>query len=426
MDISYKKSGNKNYIVISDVDVKETDYRINMVMNNDIYGLLPISVRYVDGKVNLNYDITSMTSLENHYLRNKISGKELYDLVNSIYKMTQAMKEFLLDINNIWLDFEGIFIDKKTREIKFCYLPVKGSFFQENAREFFDEVLKYIDHNDKLAVLIAYNIEQITVGDNFSAKDLFDVAKENMELKKEEEHIPKIRITRDVEKREDNKTDLEKKQDEKIESKFKQLLKKLLVKIGLDTNYTTSEELFDESILEEGFNNYNASAVYEENIDESIDDNQEIYDLDKVDIEDADLDNAWKKALAQNEAISNVDISKENTEVLESEEETVLLTYSGISKPLILRNEKENILIKPLKYPCVLGKSEKSSNIVINSKSISRVHMRLIQIEDTYYAEDLNSTNGTFINNDQLSPHSPKIIDVGDTLKLADVELVVE
>ena len=317
-------------------------------------------------------------------------------------------------------------IDKKTREIKFCYLPVKGSFFQENAREFFDEVLKYIDHNDKLAVLIAYNIEQITVGDNFSAKDLFDVAKENMELKKEEEHIPKIRITRDVEKREDNKTDLEKKQDEKIESKFKQLLKKLLVKIGLDTNYTTSEELFDESILEEGFNNYNASAVYEENIDESIDDNQEIYDLDKVDIEDADLDNAWKKALAQNEAISNVDISKENTEVLESEEETVLLTYSGISKPLILRNEKENILIKPLKYPCVLGKSEKSSNIVINSKSISRVHMRLIQIEDTYYAEDLNSTNGTFINNDQLSPHSPKIIDVGDTLKLADVELVVE
>ena len=183
MDISYKKSGNKNYIVISDVDVKETDYRINMVMNNDIYGLLPISVRYVDGKVNLNYDITSMTSLENHYLRNKISGKELYDLVNSIYKMTQAMKEFLLDINNIWLDFEGIFIDKKTREIKFCYLPVKGSFFQENAREFFDEVLKYIDHNDKLAVLIAYNIEQITVGDNFSAKDLFDVAKENMELK---------------------------------------------------------------------------------------------------------------------------------------------------------------------------------------------------------------------------------------------------
>ena len=40
--------------------------------------------------------------------------------------------------------------------------------------------------------------------------------------------------------------------------------------------------------------------------------------------------------------------------------------------------------------------------------------------------EDLNSTNGTFVNDERLKPHEIKEIEKGDVIKLADLEFSVE
>ena len=42
-----------------------------------------------------------------------------------------------------------------------------------------------------------------------------------------------------------------------------------------------------------------------------------------------------------------------------------------------------------------------------------------------YYVEDLNSTNGTYVNGQKLEPHKPKEINVGDQITVADIDFIV-
>lgn len=43
-----------------------------------------------------------------------------------------------------------------------------------------------------------------------------------------------------------------------------------------------------------------------------------------------------------------------------------------------------------------------------------------------YYVEDLNSTNGTYVNGQKLEPHKLKEINVGDQITVADIDFIVE
>lgn len=63
------------------------------------------------------------------------------------------------------------------------------------------------------------------------------------------------------------------------------------------------------------------------------------------------------------------------------------------------------INIKPSNYPYIIGKSSSSSDFCIDSAVISRVHARITEELGDYFIEDLNSTNGTFLNGEKLEPH---------------------
>ncbi|MBP5773657.1 MAG: FHA domain-containing protein, partial [Eubacterium sp.] len=60
------------------------------------------------------------------------------------------------------------------------------------------------------------------------------------------------------------------------------------------------------------------------------------------------------------------------------------------------------------------------------SNVVSRVHARLNYEMGVFTIEDLNSTNGTFVNEERLKSHEIKTIEKGDVIKLADLEFSVE
>ena len=67
-------------------------------------------------------------------------------------------------------------------------------------------------------------------------------------------------------------------------------------------------------------------------------------------------------------------------------------------------------------YPFIIGKLNSSVNLFINNPLISRLHAS-IQLEDSdIYIEDLNSSNGTYLNGKLLEPHEKTILHTGDTL----------
>ena len=110
------------------------------------------------------------------------------------------------------------------------------------------------------------------------------------------------------------------------------------------------------------------------------------------------------------------------------EEATVLLTSNVHSTGILLRStDIENpVTIIPNGFPCIIGKSGKSSDYKLEEQFISRVHARIYEEMDGYYIEDLNSSNGTFVNGEKLKPHTQVMFQLGDIIMLADMEFVVE
>ena len=101
-----------------------------------------------------------------------------------------------------------------------------------------------------------------------------------------------------------------------------------------------------------------------------------------------------------------------------------LPAYEACIKP-INRASAENLEIKE-KYPLSgddkIGRGEECS-IRIDDNFMSHVHSRIFKDNGIYYIEDMDSTNGTFVNGDMLSEDALELLD-GDKIGIGQLEFV--
>jgi pSer/pThr/pTyr-binding forkhead associated (FHA) protein len=90
--------------------------------------------------------------------------------------------------------------------------------------------------------------------------------------------------------------------------------------------------------------------------------------------------------------------------------ETLHLLYQGTAIPII-----EQITI---------GRS-KTSNIRIEDGLVSRNHALVQKIESAYYIKDLNSTNGTYVNNRRIPKGKYVKLRRKDVLKIGRTEITI-
>lgn len=111
-----------------------------------------------------------------------------------------------------------------------------------------------------------------------------------------------------------------------------------------------------------------------------------------------------------------VDISANVTEHNVSEQK-MILEHSSSSGNLIFRITKAEF---------VLGKAENAVDGVIPiSSMISRIHCKIYKEANTYMVEDMQSTNGTYINGYALNAGERYYLNNGDRLTLADIDFNV-
>ena len=71
----------------------------------------------------------------------------------------------------------------------------------------------------------------------------------------------------------------------------------------------------------------------------------------------------------------------------------------------------------------VIGRSKKC-DIYINDKYLSKEHARIFFDRDKFFIEDLNSTNGTFINGKEISSAHPVKLKDNDKISFGDVSFI--
>lgn len=310
-----------------------------MLSHNRIEGILPIRWQKENDRYLLRYDITGKQALDAILEQETMDEEILRNLLSGIFMVIKQMEKYLLSQNGILLQPETIFIDMKTGQIYFCYYPNEEERLQKRFRQLMEYILAKTNHKNPIAVELAYGVYEESLKEEFVLTDI----KEKLEKKAEEVY--------------------------------------------------ETQEILEEKSIEETQNIV---------IEESLNDKRKW----KVFLE------VWKAKYVTwiNKKLKKT--KKQTAQIVfepeEEEQKTGLHTiFLGEWKEEIegiLKYEGTHFLpdFSIKKTPFFIGNDGECDG-VIQLQTISRQHAKIYKIDDVYFIEDLNSTNGTTVEGEILN-----------------------
>ena len=130
----YYKDAMHNYMILCREESCES-YQYKMLAANQVDGLLPCSLRFIDEKCFLYYEITSRQSLACLFEKREMSCEEVNILLQETARMNAKLEEYLLDRERLVLQPEFIFYDFVQEKFYFTYLPGTKQAHEQNAEK---------------------------------------------------------------------------------------------------------------------------------------------------------------------------------------------------------------------------------------------------------------------------------------------------
>jgi hypothetical protein len=72
----------------------------------------------------------------------------------------------------------------------------------------------------------------------------------------------------------------------------------------------------------------------------------------------------------------------------------------------------------------VIGRLKSYVDYAVLSNSVGKVHAEITKVEGSYYVKDLNSKNGTYINNERVPSNKEYVIKADDRIRFANLEYI--
>lgn len=443
------------YMVI-EKETMETDMDIDikMLQNNHIEPLLPVKIRHIDNRSLYYYDVTSRQQFSKIYEYRKLSRKNVDNILYSLNEMVDAVNEYMLNLNCIILKTECIYVDVSKDKLYFAYgKEQEDSSFQQELKRLFDYVIEHFDHGaGDTDVLYIYNLYQKIVRGEYDASNLKALA-ETDSLSCDSD-ISKEKIEND-----ENVLDFipmeEVEEQEEVENKKVFLLFNIarvclgvvmVAAIGrmLAPSYVPVPVSDTGALIiiiscaaliavisripKSLFTRIETKKVMEPfRYDKK--DRYEGCDNDRND--DSHINSGYKDVNDYYKT-SNAGYDKDGDDDNENYDgNTMLLSdYFNNKKDktvkLLYKGNDGFPDIEVSQFPWIIGSMEKNCNTVLRSKLVSHIHACITRDNGEYYVEDLNSTNGTYVNGERLIMNSRREINNHDEITLAAVSYVVE
>ena len=72
-----------------------------------------------------------------------------------------------------------------------------------------------------------------------------------------------------------------------------------------------------------------------------------------------------------------------------------------------------------------MGSSKEYADCVINNPGVSRAHINFIKEDNGYLLKDLNSTNGTALNNNMIAAYQLVPVKRGDIINIGNLDILL-
>lgn len=109
--IGYEYENNTSYLTIQAMENQKTGYQIKMLLNNDIPGLLDISMRSMNNQTYYYYDVTFKKPLSKLYEFGKMTWEDVVCICKSIDTLTKAV-EYVSFGYQLCFDSAGVYVSE--------------------------------------------------------------------------------------------------------------------------------------------------------------------------------------------------------------------------------------------------------------------------------------------------------------------------
>ena len=282
-----------------------------------------------------------------------------------ICEQLEVLEWNLLDVNGMLLDSEFIFLNSTGEEIFFVFYPQRNRNIVEDLQKLVEFLLSKLSHTDRELVQRAYDIYELFLSENFQVEELkYAILKKRMDQKE----------VYQVEEREE-------------------------LRVG------ETEHVYHKVCTAEVSGSYLQNQV------------------------EGKL-SAWYKR-AKELLIRHPKEEIPAVVYPEDEEETIQMTnYPTLCIATTLGEPRGILMYEGMgSYPdielqqttCVIGKSIHAC-VQIPKDTISNIHAKIEYQNGDYYIEDMNSTNGTFVNDEILNYREKRSLNPGDVIRFADLK----
>lgn len=445
MEVTYKRSLHKSYMCVEEADESPERYELVMLQNQRVPQLLPVQVTAVDGKTRYMYEISGKQQLEDYISGKKIDNAILKKILFSIQKICHTLPQYLLREDGLCILPGFIYVNLEDESLYFTYLPFWRESLQEAFGRWMEQLLRKIDHQDKAGVELGYGVYQMALQENVSMENILQKVLGESAGSKIEWEEDSFSVERDFSAIKEDEWE-----NRRLEQKS----------AGARNSIKTVKK---EKIIEKGKTGdilaCRAVGLKEQSVDEYLQKIKEAFQ--KLFTADAAGQKGEKERKSQNgkkqekilqekkarkqknrvrlESIEKLEGKyKENLEEEIDCQQVNHIRDTEPSSPTVCLREQQRGLLGKLTYQgnsgCsdfwinqevfLLGKNVMQVDGVIDAEGVSRLHARISRREGGYYIEDLNSTNGTYINDEMLEYHQEKELHKNDRIRFAGEEYV--
>lgn len=197
----YKKNFDGHYLIITN-EMEKPGYRLEMILNNRIKGLLNLELEIIDNRNQYYYDITHKQSLAQILENNVLNFDQTKRIIRGIIGAIEEGKEYLLSEDDFVLDPEYIYIATPDYEVSLCYLIGYEKDVMDQFIRLIEFLMNKVDYKDEQGVLFIYGVYKISKEECLT----FDKIKSFINTRYKEEQIL-IKEGSDDEKEENTRAD---------------------------------------------------------------------------------------------------------------------------------------------------------------------------------------------------------------------------
>lgn len=353
----FKREKDKNYLIFEE-DLQEENYKYKMLCFHKIRWLLECKIYHIDDKTRMQYDISSKQSLYRICEKKNLDREKFQKVLLAVQGAIHEISRYFLNLDELYLQPEYIYADMESFEIYFCYYPrKKDTLACEEFHKLAEYLINHLDYEDKELVEQGYGLYRCTLQEHY------DIVKSIKKVMKKQEKYEQ-EVSENIKEEEREQEEVEWKGASKIAEQ------------GMIASF------FQRFKGE----NFGLGQQKEEIYDSVVEDEDE-----------------------------------------EEEEETyghTMLLKEVKNKPvhyLVALSEEGYQDFAITKFPYVIGKGREWADGVIPHSLISRIHAQLEEEDGEIFISDLNSTNGTGVNDVPLEANETVQLKSGDIVNFSEV-----